>query len=114
MASQAEILPSMPAAVKADKAISTGNAVLLAFAKQFISSMGWILQKVKVQPKRRSLRLCENLPLGDKRFVAVIQVEEERFLIGGAAGSVSLLTRLQETANFSESLQTKLKEEAAR
>lgn len=87
---------------------------LQSFAKQFVSAISWFLGKVKVQTARKTLRLCESLPLGDKRFVAVIQVENERFLIGGAAGSVSLLTRLQEPANFSDSLQNKLKEEASR
>ena len=87
---------------------------LQAFAKQLVSSISWFLGKVKVQASRKTLRLCENLPLGDKRFVAVIQVENERFLIGGPMGSVSLLTRLHETATFSDSLQNKLKEEAAR
>ena len=87
---------------------------LQSFAKQLVSGISWFLGKVKVQASRKTLRLCENLPLGDKRFVAVIQVESERFLIGGAAGSVSLLTRLEQTQNFSDSLQNKLKEEAAR
>ncbi len=85
-----------------------------ALLKQLITGISWFLGKVKVQPARKTLRLCENLSLGEKRFVAVIQVESERFLIGGAAGSVSLLTRLQQTATFSDSLQSKLKEEAAR
>ena len=89
-------------------------ATLQSFAKQLVSGISWFLGRIKVQTARKTLRLCENLPLGDKRFVAVIQVENERFLIGGAAGSVSLLTRLQETPNFSDSLQNKLKEEAAR
>jgi len=45
---------------------------------------------------QRQLRLCDMTQLGDKRFVAVIQVEQERFLIGGAANSVALLARLSE------------------
>jgi flagellar biogenesis protein FliO len=89
-------------------------ATLQSFAKQLAGGISWFLGKVKVQSARKTLRLCENLALGDKRFVAVIQVENERFLIGGAAGSISLLTRLEQTPNFSDSLQNKLKEEAAR
>ena len=108
-ASQIETLPASEI-----KAVNQTSAGLKTFAQQFVSGMTWALKKIKVQPARKTLRLCENLPLGEKRFVAVIQVENEKFLIGGAAGSVSLLTRLQEAQSFSESLQNKLKEEAAR
>jgi hypothetical protein len=43
-------------------------------------------------PKR--LRLCESLPLGERRFVAVVEFESERFLLGGTASSLTLLSRL--------------------
>jgi len=42
----------------------------------------------------RQLRLCESLALGERRFVAVVEFERQRFLIGGAAGSVALLAHL--------------------
>jgi flagellar biogenesis protein FliO len=45
-------------------------------------------------PKR--LRLCESLALGERRFVAVVEVERERFLLGGTANSLVLLSRLPE------------------
>lgn len=43
---------------------------------------------------RRELRLRETLSLGERRFVAVVEYENSRFLIGGGASSVGLLTRL--------------------
>jgi flagellar biogenesis protein FliO len=43
-------------------------------------------------PKR--LRLCESLPLGERRFVAVVEFDRERFLVGGTAASMVLLSRL--------------------
>jgi flagellar biogenesis protein FliO len=43
-------------------------------------------------PKR--LRLCESLPLGERRFVAVVEFEAARFLVGGTAASLVLLSRL--------------------
>ena len=46
----------------------------------------------------RSLRLCETLPLGDRRFVAVVEYEQARFLIGGTSGSLVLLTELGDKA----------------
>lgn len=42
----------------------------------------------------RRLRLCESLALGDRRFVAVIEFENSRFLVGGTAASLVLLDRL--------------------
>jgi flagellar biogenesis protein FliO len=42
----------------------------------------------------RHLRLCESLPLGDRRFVAVVEFERERFLVGGTPSSLVLLARL--------------------
>jgi len=42
----------------------------------------------------KRLRLAESLGLGDRRFVAVVEFEEERFLLGGTASSLVLLARL--------------------
>jgi flagellar biogenesis protein FliO len=50
---------------------------------------------VRVQPKKKNLVLCETVSLGEKRFVAVVQFENERFLVGGSNASVSLLSRLE-------------------
>jgi hypothetical protein len=42
----------------------------------------------------RRLRLCESLPLGERRFVAVVEFERSRFLVGGTSASLVLLARL--------------------
>jgi flagellar biogenesis protein FliO len=68
------------------------------------STLKWITHRVKVRQAHKSLRVCENVSLGEKRFVAVVQVNDERFLIGGSAGSVSLLSRLQEAKTFAAAL----------
>lgn len=44
----------------------------------------------------RRLHLCENLPLGERRFVAVVEFEQQRFLVGGTPSSLVLLARLGE------------------
>jgi len=46
--------------------------------------------------KQRSLFIKETAGLGDRRFVAVLQFERQRFLIGGSPGSVTLLAHLPE------------------
>jgi len=42
----------------------------------------------------RRLRLCESLPLGERRFVAVVEFDRARFLVGGTPTSLVLLSRL--------------------
>jgi len=58
---------------------------------------GWWRRNVHLsrRPPRR-LRLCESVPLGDRRFVAVVEFENSRFLLGGTAGSLVLLARLKD------------------
>jgi flagellar biogenesis protein FliO len=42
----------------------------------------------------RQLRLSETLALGERRFVAVIEFEQQKFLIGGTGNSVAMLSPL--------------------
>jgi flagellar biogenesis protein FliO len=51
----------------------------------------------------RRLRLCENLPLGERRFVAVVEFDAARFLVGGTPSSLVLLSRLSDAGNAAES-----------
>jgi hypothetical protein len=51
-----------------------------------------VLRLSRRTPKR--LRLCESLALGERRFVAVVEFEAERFLVGGTPSSLVLLSRL--------------------
>lgn len=62
------------------------------------------LPAVRVRRAPRRLRLCESVALGEKRIVAVVQYEGQKFLIGGSAHSVNLLARLGEGPDFSELL----------
>jgi len=55
---------------------------------------------LKTQRNAKAMRLCETISLGDKRFLAIVEVDEERILIGGSASSVALLTRLPEKQPF--------------
>ncbi len=49
-----------------------------------------------LQPRKRSrkLQLLEMQQLGEKRFVAIVRVGQQKFLIGGAASSVLLLAEI--------------------
>jgi len=44
--------------------------------------------------REKRLRLCETLSLGEKRFLAVVQVERQEFLVGGSGNSICLLAQL--------------------
>jgi flagellar biogenesis protein FliO len=50
----------------------------------------------------KGLRLCESLPLGERRFVAVVEFEKARFLVGGTASSLVLLSRLADSGEPAE------------
>lgn len=45
---------------------------------------------------KKQLRVSESVSLGEKRFVAIIHADGQKFLIGGGASGVSLLTQLGE------------------
>jgi len=42
----------------------------------------------------RQLRLRETLALGERRFIAVVEFERQKFLIAGTGSSVAMLTAL--------------------
>lgn len=44
--------------------------------------------------RQRQLRLCENLALGERRFLSVVECGQQRFLVGGSANSVAVLAEL--------------------
>jgi flagellar biogenesis protein FliO len=55
-----------------------------------------LFRAVRIRRRERTLRLCETVSLGDKRFVAVVQFERRRFLLGVTPQTVSLLQGLGE------------------
>lgn len=57
-------------------------------------SCAQLLKLLKPKRRRRKLQLLEMQQLGEKRFVAVVRVGRQKFLIGGAATSVTLLAEI--------------------
>jgi len=55
-------------------------------------AMSWLKKQYPAIQEKR-LRVAENIPLGEKRFVALISVDGREFLIGGGASSISLLSQ---------------------
>jgi flagellar biogenesis protein FliO len=69
-----------------------------------IGLRGWVaalwervLRLSRRAPKR--LRLCESLALGERRFVAVVEFDAARFLVGGTGSSLVLLSRLADVGD---------------
>ncbi len=79
-------------------------AWMKVMAAQLAGTASWLLQRAKSQQGRKTLRVCETASLGERRFVAVIQADGERFLIGGSATSVSLLAQLTRPETFASVL----------
>jgi hypothetical protein len=52
----------------------------------------------------KRLCLCESVSLGEKRFLAIVQVDGQYFLVGGAQSSVSLLAKLSGHSEFADAL----------
>lgn len=61
-----------------------------------VLAAGWrTVHGIASKPVRR-LRVCESLGLGERRFVAVVEFEQSRFLVGGTSGSLTLLAKLDD------------------
>ena len=54
--------------------------------------------------RQRTLRVVETVKMGEKRFVAIVEVQQARYLVGGGAAGVSLLARLDVAEPFSSVL----------
>jgi flagellar biogenesis protein FliO len=53
-----------------------------------------VQKSLKRRRSARRLRLSETLSLGEKRFLAVVQFQQQEFLVGGTGNSIALLARL--------------------
>jgi Flagellar biosynthesis protein, FliO len=54
-------------------------------------SISAFFSSIKVRRRERHMHLCETLPLGEKRLLALVEVEKRRFLIAATNQSISLL-----------------------
>ena len=83
--SEGERMSSTPAVESAGKlgSISTSLWAYIASAVSKIAAA-----------RSRELRLCETLSLGDKRMLAIIECDHQRFLIAATPQSISLLQSL--------------------
>jgi len=52
----------------------------------------WLTRSYSISKSKR-MRVAESIPLGEKRFVALLTVDGREFLIGGGSSGVSLLSQ---------------------
>lgn len=50
--------------------------------------------RVNIQRRPRRLKLCETLSLGEKRILALVEYEGQRFLVAATEQNISLLQTL--------------------
>jgi len=81
------------------KSISAGNPA--TWQSSPLASMWALLRQifsnVHIQRRERRLRLSETLSLGEKRLIAVVEFEQQRFLVAATPENISLLQTLSPT-----------------
>jgi flagellar biogenesis protein FliO len=65
---------------------------------RFHAAMISVFSSVKFTRRERLLHLRETLPLGEKRLLAVVEFQSQRFLIGVTGQSIQLLQQLDSAA----------------
>ena len=78
----------------------TGPSSASAFRLRIVAVWERLRKLSQRAPKR--LRLCESLPLGERRFVAVVEFDSARFLVGGTPSALVLLSRLADAGERAE------------
>jgi hypothetical protein len=87
---------------------STDRKTILTW---MVQTWNWARKHLGSRQSRKRLRVCETVSLGEKRFVAVIEVDGEQFLVGGASSSVATLARLEPSQEFADVLRRRWAQE---
>lgn len=65
-----------------------------SFAASLLLRVRAAFSEVSIHRRPRCLKICETLSLGEKRLLAVIECENQRFLVAATAQNISLLQTL--------------------
>jgi len=68
-----------------------GVAVAFGPGRQMWKALEGLWRKVSIQRKAREMKLHETLVLGEKRFLAVVEWQSEKFLIGVTPQQITML-----------------------
>jgi flagellar biogenesis protein FliO len=69
---------------------------------------GWLQARQLARSGTRRLRVAETVSLGEKRFVAVVQVDGRHFLLAGGPSNIVLLAQLDTREPFQDVLKKTL------
>jgi hypothetical protein len=70
----------------------------------FSRAWTWIKTRQVTRSNSKRLQVAATVSLGEKRFVAVIQVDGQQFLVGGGGTNVALLAQLNGKESFGDVL----------
>lgn len=83
------------------KALSAGLVLMpdsiCVCGETLVRAWKWLTQRsrgVLARGASRRLRVAETVSLGEKRFVSILQVDGEQFLLGGSPSNIVLLAKL--------------------
>lgn len=107
-AAAAEEAKGIAKAAPAEKPTAKAKAARTESAPLLTRAWKWLQKQNAFSPKKQ-LRVSDTVSLGEKRFVAVVHVEGQKFLIGGGSAGVSLLAELDSDAELD--IQTVLEQE---
>jgi flagellar biogenesis protein FliO len=74
----------------------------------------WMQERQRARSNTRRLRVAETVSLGDKRFVAVVEVDGRHFLLAGGPTNIVLLAQLDNKEPFEAVLRKTMKPPAKR
>ena len=95
----AHLLHTRPARNRPAPALTFSRALpqtLAVLRRAFETFWRTVVHRARPQ---KALRVAETASLGDRRFVAVVEFERQRFLIGASPSSITLLASLPNLGN---------------
>jgi flagellar biogenesis protein FliO len=92
---------ALPLPVLADEA---SLSTLRSHTGLLSRAWGWIQARQVARSGTRRLRVAETVSLGEKRFVAVVQVDGRHFLLAGGPTNIALLAQLDANEAFEDVL----------
>ena len=88
------------------KRFCTALAPCLDDVKTGLRALGsWLRDKRIASLTKKRLHLAESVSLGEKRFIAIVKVDGQDFLLAASPSNICLLAQLLPSESFGEALQ---------
>lgn len=110
----AAVIEEVPGKIRRNQFVAVLSTFWNLLMARVTPVWNWTQHKLKSQQGKKRLRVCESVSLGEKRFVAVIQVDGEQFLVGGSSSSVATLAHLERPREFSSIFQQHCEQDLSR